>query len=430
MITLKSWRDLLKGKLTKISINKIFYDNKLVFLFSVFVSFAIWIGVNAGGADSTPVTISDIPVSISLSESAVQDGLRIFSGQDIKAQIDISGNKVIVGQVTKDDILITVPQAASTITSPGTYTLELTAKKTGLISNYEFASGVQPTFVTIMVDRYREAEFNIEPEFEFSANPNYFLGATVLSSPKAVLSGPESEISKIKKICVKGRIDQELQGTFTTKSPIIMYDAYGEQIISETISSTVKEVEVTIPVLMRRNISIKPNFKNIPSGLNLSSIVKTVPASLEIAGPEEQIGDMTAIELAPIDFSELNVQKNRMSIQIDLPNGCRSLNNIYSVEVFINTSGFKERTFCVDQISFLNVPEGKTTKVYTDKIDVKLVGPSNSIRYMSAENITAQIDLGGKEDLSGSMEIPVLITVKNYNDVWAYGKYLVNIEIS
>ncbi len=430
MITLKSWRDLLKGKLTKISINKIFYDNKLVFLFSVFVSFAIWIGVNAGGADSTPVTISDIPVSISLSESAVQDGLRIFSGQDIKAQIDISGNKVIVGQVTKDDILITVPQAASTITSPGTYTLELTAKKTGLISNYEFASGVQPTFVTIMVDRYREAEFNIEPEFEFSANPNYFLGATVLSSPKAVLSGPESEISKIKKICVKGHIDQELQGTFTTKSPIIMYDAYGEQIISETISSTVKEVEVTIPVLMRRNISIKPNFKNTPSGLNLSSIVKTVPASLEIAGPEEQIGDMTAIELAPIDFSELNVQKNRMSIQIDLPNGCRSLNNIYSVEVFINTSGFKERTFCVDQISFLNVPEGKTTKVYTDKIDVKLVGPSNSIRYMSAENITAQIDLGGKEDLSGSMEIPVLITVKNYNDVWAYGKYLVNIEIS
>lgn len=430
MITLKSWRDLLKGKLTKISINKIFYDNKLVFLFSVFVSFAIWIGVNAGGADSTPVTISDIPVSISLSESAVQDGLRIFSGQDIKAQIDISGNKVIVGQVTKDDILITVPQAASTITSPGTYTLELTAKKTGLISNYEFASGVQPTFVTIMVDRYREAEFNIEPEFEFSANPNYFLGATVLSSPKAVLSGPESEISKIKKICVKGHIDQELQGTFTTKSPIIMYDAYGEQIISETISSTVKEVEVTIPVLMRRNISIKPNFKNTPSGLNLSSIVKTVPASLEIAGPEEQIGDMMAIELAPIDFSELNVQKNRMSIQIDLPNGCRSLNNIYSVEVFINTSGFKERTFCVDQISFLNVPEGKTTKVYTDKIDVKLVGPSNSIRYMSAENITAQIDLGGKEDLSGSMEIPVLITVKNYNDVWAYGKYLVNIEIS
>lgn len=430
MITLKSWRDLLKGKLTKISINKIFYDNKLVFLFSVFVSFAIWIGVNAGGADSTPVTISDIPVSISLSESAVQDGLRIFSGQDIKAQIDISGNKVIVGQVTKDDILITVPQAASTITSPGTYTLELTAKKTGLISNYEFASGVQPTFVTIMVDRYREAEFNIEPEFEFSANPNYFLGATVLSSLKAVLSGPESEISKIKKICVKGHIDQELQGTFTTKSPIIMYDAYGEQIISETISSTVKEVEVTIPVLMRRNISIKPNFKNTPSGLNLSSIVKTVPASLEIAGPEEQIGDMTAIELAPIDFSELNVQKNRMSIQIDLPNGCRSLNNIYSVEVFINTSGFKERTFCVDQISFLNVPEGKTTKVYTDKIDVKLVGPSNSIRYMSAENITAQIDLGGKEDLSGSMEIPVLITVKNYNDVWAYGKYLVNIEIS
>ncbi len=428
---MKKYLDLFRGKLNRVNFNRLFYNNKLIFLFSVLVSLVVWIGVSAGDSDSTPITISDIPVSISLSDSAIQDGLKIFSGQNIKAQIDITGNKLIVGQVSKDDILITVPQAASTITSPGTYTLELSAKKTGLISNYEFASSVQPNFVTIMVDRYREAEFNIEPEIDFSANPNYFLGATVLSSSKVVLAGPESEISKIKKICVKGQIEQELQSTFTAKFPLVMYDAYGEQIISETISSTVKEVDITIPVLMKKSLSVKPNFQHMPKGLSLyPDIVKIEPSTLEIAGPEDQISEIDVIELDPIDFSELNVQKNKTDLQVNLPNGCRSLNNIYSIEVSINTTGFKERSFWVDQISFSNVPEGKTVKAYTDKIEVKLVGPSNSIKYMNTENISLEIDLEGKSDLSGAMEVPAKITAKNYNDVWAYGKYLINVEIS
>jgi Uncharacterized protein conserved in bacteria len=426
----RKFLDFGKGKLNKIKLNKLFYDDKLIFLFSVLISFIIWLGISAGGSDSPPVTVSDIPVSISLSDSAVQDGLKIFSGQNTKAQINISGNKLIVGQVGKDDILITVPQA-TTITSPGTYTLELAAKKTGMISNYEFASGVQPNFITIMVDRYREAEFNIEPEIDFSANPNYFLGATVLSSPKVVLAGPESEISKIKKICVKGQIDKELQSTFTAKFPLIMYDAYGEQIISETISSTVKEVDVTIPVLVKKNLPVNLNFKNAPQGFSLfRDRIKIEPSSLEIAGTEEQISAVDSIELDPIDFSEINVQHNKIELQVNLPNGCRSLNNVYSIEVSVDTTGFKERSFWVNQISFSNVPEGKNVKAYTDKLEVKLVGPSNSIKHIDAENISVDIDLEGKSDLNGAMEVPAKITAKNYNDVWAYGKYLINIEIS
>lgn len=427
---MRPYVDLLREKLSKISINMIFYNNKLVFLFSVLASFAIWIGINSSGTDSAPIVISDIPVNVNLSESAIQDGLRVFSGHNIKAKVSISGNKLIVGQVSKDDILITAQQA-TTIASPGSYTLELVAKKTGILSDYEFVSGVEPAFIPVMVDRYREAEFTVEPEIEFSANPDYFLGATVLSSPKVVLSGPESEISKIKRITAKGTINQELQSTYTAKVPIVMYDAYGEQIISESVSSTVNEVDVTIPVLTRKKLSVHPNFINAPEGLDLSSgIIKVTPSSLEIAGTEEQINTMEKIELESINFQDINIQHNKFNMQINLPTGCRSLNNIYNVEVSIDMSGFRERSFLVDQISFVNTPEEKTVKSYTNEIEVKIVGPSYKIKYLNDSNVEAEVDLQDKNDLIGAMEIPVKIVIKNCKDTWASGEYLVNIEIS
>ena len=427
---MKSYLNILKEKLSKININVIFYNNKLIFLFSLLVSFAIWIGINASGTDSAPVTIHDIPININLSESAVQDGLRVFSGNNITAKVNISGNRLIVGQVTKDDISV-IAQQASTITSPGSYTLELVAKKAGLLSDYEFVSNVEPAFIPVMVDRYREVEFTIDPEIEFSANPEYFLGATVLSSSKTVLSGPESEISKVKRIAVKGKIEQELESTYTAKFPLVMYDAYGEQIISETLSSTVKNVEITIPVLTRKTFEVHPNFINVPDGLDLSSgMVAVTPASLEIAGPKEQIDGIDKIELEPINFHNIDIHHNKFNLPIVLPSGCKSLNNIYSVEVSIDVSGFKEKIFWIDQISFINIPEGKSVKLYTDGIEAKILAASHKIKYLNAANISAQVDLLGKGDLTGSMEIPATIIIKNHSGVWAFGEYLVNIEIS
>ena len=428
---MRPYFNVLADKLNKIDLNKLFYNNKLIFLMSVIASFAIWVGINSSGTGSKPITITDIPVSVNLSDRAVQDGLRIFSGQNTKAQVDITGNRLIVGQITKDDILVTAQQADSAIISPGKYTLELTAKKTGIFSDYEFASGVQPAFINVFVDRYREAEFSIDAEIEFSADPDYFLGATSLSASRVILSGPESEISKIKRVAAKGQISQELKSTYVTKVPIVMYDAYGEQITSEMISSTVSEVEVTIPVLMRKNLIIHPNFSNMPEEIDLTSeLISVTPSNLEIAGPEDQISTLNQIELDAVDFHKINTQNDKFNLNINLPPGCKSLNNIYSAEVSLNTSVFRERSFWVTQINFVNIPEGKKARVYTDGIEVKVVGYPNSIKSITAYNIEAQIDLGNKSELTGAMEVYANIKIKNYKDVWAFGDYPINIEIS
>ena len=80
----------IKNRIRKINVNKLFYNNKFVAVFSFILSVIIWTTVSSNSTESIPVTISDIPVDIQLSESAVQDGLKVFSGHDITARVEIT----------------------------------------------------------------------------------------------------------------------------------------------------------------------------------------------------------------------------------------------------------------------------------------------------------------------------------------------------
>lgn len=423
----------IRRKMKSINWGKLFYNNKFVVVFSVLSSLIIWIVVSSSSTESNPVTISDIPINVPLSESAVQDGLKIFSGHDLKARVEIAGNRLVVGQVTKDNIQISASQSAATIMSPGNYTLELSAKKVGLLKDYEIVSDVKPSVITVMVDRYRESEFTIEPEINFNPKQGYFVGNTVLSSQKVILSGPETEISKIKKVKILSNVPGEISSPITLRLPIVMYDAYDKQILSETISASVDEVEASIPVLMKKEIEILPDFSNLPVGIDIKKeykdFAKVNPLKLEIAGPEEIVSVLKNVKLDAIDFNKVNFQNFKFVLPINLPQGCRSLNNVYTAEVNLNLSQFRERIFSINQFSFKNLPEGKKANVYNKSINILVLGPISEINSIKQSDIVAEIDFEGKNDFLSSMEMPVKLYIKNSDKSWIYGQYYVNVNV-
>lgn len=424
----------MRQKIKKIKFEKLFYNNKFVAVFSVILSFTIWIVVASNGTESVPVTIGDIPVDINLSENAIQDGLQVFGAQNITAKVEVTGNRLIVGQVTKNDIQVSASQSAMSIMSPGNYTLELSAKKVGVLQDYEIASAVKPSVITVMVDRYRESEFNVEAEINFNPKAGYFVGSTTLSAPKVVLSGPEAEISKIKKVKVASNIPGEVSTPLSLKLPIIMYDVYDRPITSETIKCSVNEIDVNIPVLMKKEVSIVPKFSNLPPDIDFGGeykdCIRVMPSKLQIAGPEDMISAMKNITLEEIDFKTVNMQNNRFKLPIVLPQGCRSLNNNYYADLFINMYPFREKTLTINQFEFKDIPEDRKAEVYNGSINVTVLAPAKVINYVKPSDIVAQIDFSGKNDVNSSMEMPVNVYVKELKDVWVSGQYSVNVGIS
>lgn len=414
----------------KFKLGNLFYNNKFVIGFSILLSFLIWLFITLNSTDERHVTISEIPVNIPLSDSAQNDGLRVFSGQDIKAEVSISGNRMVIGQINKSDIQV-VAQQAIAITSPGNYTLELTAKKASIVTNYEFSSVVSPRFVTIMVDKYREIEFDVEDAIQYKSDPSYFASSTTFSSSKVIVSGPESEVSRVKRVVAQGEIHDVLTSTKTIKSPLVMYDSYGDIISNENIILSVDEVDATIPILMKKVVPISAVFENKPEGFDLSnSVLKIEPSEVEIAANEDILSGMESVNLKPLDFAKVGINDSNFDLELDLPPGAKNLSNTYSVNLNIDTSRMSSVIGILTKFEFINLPEDKNAKVNTSYVYVRIIGPRNQINGLLGSDLIAYIDMKDKELFEGNTEMPIKIKVNNKDSCWAYGEYKVNIQVS
>lgn len=415
----------------KINIGGLFYNNKFAIIFSLITSFVIWIFVASSSYAEQEKVISDIPISIPLSDVAQEMGLKIFSGGDVKAEVKVSGNRVSLGMVSKDNIQIIAKQASSSIVSPGTYTLELTAIKKGTFTDYEFSSAVTPSFVTVTVDATREINMNISNEVKYNFDPTYFAAATSFSDTAVSISGPESKIKTISKVSVKKEIEETLNSTWSMTIPLTVYDSFGTDISKDPqIQLSAKEVTVTIPILFVKKIPIVPEFLNAPESFKVDSTFASVePGEIEIAGPEETVKKLSDVKLKPLDFSKINLQNKLFDLDLNLPNGCRTMNNVYSARLTINMDDMKSTDVKVKNIKFINIPQNKTPKVYTDSIIVQMVGHENAIKNLNSDNVFAEIDLTDQQYFVGTKEMPVKIHTKTKSGCWAYGEFTANVGI-
>ncbi len=420
----------MKAKQTLLS--KLFYNNKFVMFFSLFVSFCIWISIASGSTESMSKTVDGINLNIELSEEAINDGLEVFSGDDITAQVTVTGNRVTIGSLSKSDIQI-VAEGASSITRPGSYIIDLKAKKTGLKSDYEIVSSVSPSRVTIFVDRYREREFTIEDNMQYKVNDEYFAGSMVFSSNKVTVSGAETDISKIAKVAVRGTVENELSESITLKKQIVLFDSYNKPITSDFIKLDMDSVEVTIPVLQKKKIPFDIEYLNKPDWVDINDFVKIEPTEIEVAATDEQFKQIgEKVMFKSIDFSALRAINNKFSFPIELPAGCKNIDNISTASVSIDLSDMVQRTYSISNFEFVNIDPDNEAVTTSSSLSIMLMGLPSELNKIKTSDIKAIIDMSSKgEDFVGTTEM----TISSFDlgskcNCWVIGNYNVYIRVT
>ena len=420
-------------KQKKFSLGSLFYDDKFVMLFSVLFSIVLWIFMATGNTEEFPRQITDVPVTIKLSDAAQEDGLKVFSPVDQTATVSIKGNSLIVNQIKASDMQVVAP-LASTITSPGNYTFNLSVQKTGTLSDYEWVS-ISPSQAIISVDRYAEKTFTIQNDIKYKSgyqsDPSYFVSAPTFSSDTVTVSGPEKEVSQINKVSVQYEISDTLKETKSFTTDLIMYDANGNKITSNKLKMSEEKVDVTIPVLARQVLPLNVSFTNKPSGLTLSPDQITIdPQTVEVAGPQDVLANLTEISLTPLDFAGISPTKNSFDVSVALPASCKNLSNVPVAKVTLNLGSMSTRQMVVNNFAVKNLAADKTASVYTKSLTVTVVGPESEISKLTESSLSAQIDMSGKENFTGHTEMPVSISVGNSTSSWVYGSYMANISVS
>ena len=109
------------------NISRLFASSKFLLLVSFLLSCVFWCIFAADSNEESITMVSDIPVTIQLSEQAEKEGLRVYRGGDTKVTVQIKGNRLTVGSISNSDIQV-VAQNTNSVNVANSYALSLSAK--------------------------------------------------------------------------------------------------------------------------------------------------------------------------------------------------------------------------------------------------------------------------------------------------------------
>lgn len=416
-------------------ISRLFNNNRFVLLFSVLVSLVLWAVMVSTNTEEHARAITGIPVSVTLSDAAQADGLKVFSQSSKTATAYIKGNSLVVNQVSAADLTADA-SLASTVTSPGDYTLPLQIKKNNsTLSNFN-VSIINPEQILVSVDRYKEKTFTIQNNISYSkdykSDPSYFIGTPTLSSDTVTVSGAEKRVTQVNKVAYDYEVTDTLTEPKSFTASLILYDANGNKIeTGDDLQVSPAQVDVTIPVLSKQTFSLKAVFTNAPSGIALNSGFVTVdPGTVDVAGPPDVLSTMSSISLDAIDFSTVSPENNVFSVGVDIPSSCKNLSNLTTATVTLDMSSMAKRSIQVTDIQVKNLAENLQASVSTKSINVTVIGPDSELGMLTSNNLSATIDMSDVSDFTGSTEKPAAISLSGTSRSWVYGSYSATVSVS
>ena len=416
-------------KKKKFSLNALMMNNKFLLVLSVIISLVIWIYMSTGTTSDTTLTLSNIPIQIDLSDEARNSGLQIFSGAEQTASVTVTGSRATLGTMSESDVTVTA--AANTINSSGSYSLPVSATKTNPSSNFQITSAVTPSNINVVVDYLRESSFQIQENVVYKVSDGYY-ASTSLATKSIVISGPQTEISKIDKVSATAEINGTLTDSSTTDAEIVLYDSSGNELSTDLLTMDFDKVKATVSVLPEKTVTVKPTFTNKPSGLEITDdMISVEPSTILLAGNKDILEKTDSVNLEAIDFSNLKNEKITFdALGIDIPTDCKNISNSTTAKVTLDLSGFTTKKFTVDNFTVTGLSDKYKSEITQKNISVTVIGPSSQIDDLSADSITGVIDISSSNGTTGSVQMPLVFTFKDADSCWVYGNYKANLTIS
>lgn len=431
-------------KKRRLSLRGIFYHNTFVLIFSLCAAIIAWFVMTSQNTELNRI-IRDVPIEVTLSPAAEEDGIRVFNQSYNLADLEISGSSLITNKLSSENFQVTALLNPTSTKLTGNTMQKITVPvrpvKRSSISDYNIVS-FSPGEITLEYDRYKEATFSIEQDLKYSADNDFYPGTVSVSAEKVVVSGPESSVNKISRAAISFEVGDPLRADASFTCPVRLYDQNNQELTDTAalyLSLDVDTVDVSIPILSRKTVDVVAATVHQPKGFSDSRITVT-PAKLDIAGPADVLATINEITLdTPIDFAELEVSSNNsFEMDIPLPAGVRNINavgenTLSKATVSINLNGYRQTTVQVSKENFQisNKPAGRDVVVNTQLLDVTLVGSDAQISKLTGDSILVQIDLANSSTATGNISAPatVAVTGAGSDSCWVLGRYTVSMTM-
>lgn len=418
--------------------DRLFASKRFTLIISLAAAVVLWMVVVTLQPNSEDF-ITGVPVDLETNSLAyTSQNLDIIDRPQTAVTVKVRGDGSTLAGLSASDIIV-YPDY-STVTGPGTYTLNLEVRKSagGLSSrNWEIDSITSEGTIELTFSQMstKQLPINVNVSGAQPADGYYVDAQPVVVPDQVTVRGPEDEVSRVVRVEAAVTLEDELDRTqLIPNVPLVYLDENGEQVPADNLSADVSEVEVTVNVLKLAEVPLQLEFTGVPAGYDTSQLNATLSQStIRVAGPTDQVDALEYITAGYVDLSQFALGEP-VTVDVMVPDGLRNVDDVQQVEVTFDTYGFTTRTVSIgaDQIRAVNVPADTTVNITTTRLNnVTLVGLASELDALTEADIIAQVDASPENIsvLKGQQSLLARIIVNNATSVFATGSYEVLCDI-
>lgn len=367
-------------------------------ILSVIVAFGLWLYVVNNVSQEDDATFYNLPVVMEGESALNEQNLMITGTSNKTVSVNLSGTRSDLNKINSGNITVKVD--LTQIEEPG-QNIPLTPKISNTAdvpTNAITVESRNPTVIYVDVDYRRTKEVPVQLKWTGTRSEDYIYDTenAVLDYPAITVTGPAAVADLID----HAEIEVDLTNRAESISESFRYtlcDAVGEPVDAEMITTNVEEVRVDLSIQRIKEVQLKVDVIYGGGASEENTVITLSRETIRLSGGEAVLAEFgDTYTVATINLADVETSTD-LTYTLNLPEGVTNQTGITEVTVTIRLTGLITRSFTVENIQKINVPEGLEAEIINENLTLKVRGPADQINQLTAEDITATVDFSAAE---------------------------------
>jgi YbbR domain-containing protein len=171
---------------------------------------------------------------------------------------------------------------------------------------------------------------------------------------------------------------------------------------------TPAEVTLELQRVVRKRVPVRVAFRGKPPGALRVTDTRVAPESVEVIGPENEVGSMKVVETAPVDLEGATAGLLERDVGLEMPGEYVSLSaTLVHAQVRLEEP---EKSRTLQKVPVVVRNEQYRTRVRPDTVQITVRGPQSTIESLELGHGAVYIDAAGREPgrykLAPSVDLP------------------------
>lgn len=410
-------------------------------LLALVVSVGLWVYVVTVENPVGVRTLSNVPVAFVGEDVLREDYDLLITQNNVPAGVSLTFNGKLsdLNKLTENKSEIAVNIDVSSLRNPGEYPFSFDIYDVKLPASVSVQNltmqYVSHSQVTISLEDLDERTVPVKVLTEVDIMEGYTADRLVQNYTEIVIEGPAASVGRVsyaQAILKRENVDK----TITTTLSYQLMDESGEMIDDPKITSKVSEIEVTLPILMYKDIPLEIPVIEGGGAVSEDAVIEISPKTVRLSADPTVLESIQSIKLSALDLASLMTNKEDVTRMITVPEDCTNLSGEQeaTVSVQIKNKAIRQMRVSSNHFSFTGVPTTLQASAKTSVLPITIRANEADVDLITEENVRVVIDFSNVTltQTATSMTMPAKIYIDGFDGAGVIGEaeYTVVVDLA